>query len=73
MPLMRHLALKWSFVISSKYQMKVVGDCMEIVKSVSLFALAGLAEIGGGYLIWLWLREGYDAPLCQDRFWGKLR
>lgn len=31
---------------------------MEIVKSVSLFALAGLAEIGGGYLIWLWLREG---------------
>lgn len=23
-----------------------------------LFVLAGLAEIGGGYLIWLWLREG---------------
>lgn len=23
-----------------------------------LFLLAGLAEIGGGYLIWLWLREG---------------
>jgi small multidrug resistance family-3 protein len=22
-----------------------------------LFLLAGLAEIGGGYLIWLWLRE----------------
>lgn len=22
-----------------------------------LFILAGLAEIGGGYLIWLWLRE----------------
>ena len=22
-----------------------------------LFVLAGLAEIGGGYLIWLWLRE----------------
>ncbi len=31
---------------------------MEIVRSVVLFALAGLAEIGGGYLIWLWLREG---------------
>ncbi|MGG0718353.1 YnfA family protein [Robertmurraya massiliosenegalensis] len=23
-----------------------------------LFLLAGVAEIGGGYLIWLWLREG---------------
>ncbi len=23
-----------------------------------LFILAGVAEIGGGYLIWLWLREG---------------
>ncbi len=27
------------------------------VKSLSLFALAGLMEIGGGYLVWLWLRE----------------
>jgi small multidrug resistance family-3 protein len=26
--------------------------------SILLFVLAGLAEIGGGYLIWLWLREG---------------
>ncbi|MBN2982540.1 MULTISPECIES: YnfA family protein [Cohnella] len=26
--------------------------------SVLLFLLAGLAEIGGGYLVWLWLREG---------------
>lgn len=25
---------------------------------IILFLLAGLAEIGGGYLIWLWLREG---------------
>ena len=23
-----------------------------------LFALAGLCEIGGGYLVWLWLRDG---------------
>lgn len=22
------------------------------------FLLAGLAEIGGGYLVWIWLREG---------------
>lgn len=25
--------------------------------SMLIFILAGLAEIGGGYLIWLWLRE----------------
>lgn len=29
-----------------------------IVKSLALFVLAGLCEIGGGYLIWLWLRNG---------------
>ena len=29
-----------------------------ITKSVALFALAGLLEIGGGYLVWQWLREG---------------
>ena len=26
--------------------------------SLGLFVLAGLCEIGGGYLVWLWLREG---------------
>ncbi|AIQ28041.1 MULTISPECIES: YnfA family protein [Paenibacillus] len=25
--------------------------------AVLLFIVAGLAEIGGGYLVWLWLRE----------------
>lgn len=29
-----------------------------IVRSVLLFLVAGLMEIGGGYLVWLWLREG---------------
>ncbi|WP_245556466.1 YnfA family protein [Deinococcus aquatilis] len=29
-----------------------------MLASVALFVLAGLAEIGGGYLVWLWLREG---------------
>lgn len=29
-----------------------------MIYSLFLFLLAGLAEIGGGYLIWLWLREG---------------
>jgi len=31
---------------------------MEYIKSLSYFFLAGIFEIGGGYLIWLWLREG---------------
>ena len=26
--------------------------------SLGLFVLAALAEIGGGYLVWLWRREG---------------
>ena len=29
-----------------------------MVRSLFYFVLAGLCEIGGGYLIWLWLREG---------------
>jgi small multidrug resistance family-3 protein len=29
-----------------------------ILHSLFLFILAGLCEIGGGYLIWLWIREG---------------
>jgi small multidrug resistance family-3 protein len=31
---------------------------MSIPLSIGLFVLAGLCEIGGGYLVWLWLREG---------------
>ncbi len=31
---------------------------MEIAKSLFYFITAGLCEIGGGYLVWLWLREG---------------
>lgn len=34
---------------------------MPIVRAAALFAAAGLAEIGGGYLIWRWLRE--QAPV----------
>lgn len=29
-----------------------------VLGSVGLFLLAGLCEIGGGYLVWLWLRDG---------------
>ncbi|MBW2572852.1 MAG: YnfA family protein [Deltaproteobacteria bacterium] len=30
---------------------------MVVAKSLFYFVLAGLCEIGGGYLVWLWLRE----------------
>lgn len=28
-----------------------------VIKSTLIFLLAGLCEIGGGYLVWLWLRD----------------
>jgi small multidrug resistance family-3 protein len=31
---------------------------MAMMRSLLLFVLAGLCEIGGGYLCWLWLRAG---------------
>lgn len=34
---------------------------MDTARAIGLFIAAGIAEIGGGYLIWRWLREG--APL----------
>lgn len=39
---------------------------MNIAKSLACFVAAGLCEIGGGYLIWLWLRDskgGWLAPV----------
>ncbi|MCA1064026.1 YnfA family protein [Rossellomorea sp. AcN35-11] len=35
-----------------------------MLHAIILFILAGIAEIGGGYLIWLWLREG------KPSYWG---
>lgn len=29
-----------------------------VAKSLALFVIAGMCEIGGGYLVWLWLRDG---------------
>ena len=29
-----------------------------MIQSLLLFVVAGVCEIGGGYLFWLWLREG---------------
>jgi len=31
---------------------------MSVLQSLFYFLVAGLCEIGGGYLVWLWLREG---------------
>ena len=36
---------------------------MEFTRAVFLFVLAGLFEIGGGYLVWQWLREGRGVVL----------
>ena len=35
---------------------------LEIVRVLLLFALAGIAEIGGGWLVWQWLRVGRRWP-----------
>ena len=35
-----------------------------MVKSLLYFLAAGLCEIGGGYLVWLWLREDKSAWLA---------
>ena len=37
---------------------------MSVVRSLLAFAAAGLCEIAGGYLLWLWLREGRTAWLA---------
>lgn len=36
---------------------------MTIYGSIGLFILAGLCEIGGGYLVWQWFREGHSLTL----------
>lgn len=37
-----------------------------VVQSIIYFILAGLCEIGGGYLMWLWLRE--SRPISYGLF-----
>jgi small multidrug resistance family-3 protein len=31
---------------------------VDTLRAIGLFVAAGVAEIGGGYLVWSWLREG---------------
>jgi small multidrug resistance family-3 protein len=39
---------------------------MDVLRSVVLFVVAGVCEIGGGYLVWQWLRNG------RGLLWGGL-
>ena len=41
---------------------------MAILRSVFIFILAGCCEIGGGYLVWLWLKE--DKPFWYGMLGG---
>jgi len=43
---------------------------MAILKSVFIFILAGFCEIGGGYLIWGWLKE--DKPFWYGILGGSV-
>jgi len=48
------------FILSFNYPK----DVNTVLQATMLFILAGIAEIGGGYLIWQWLREG------KPSYWG---
>ncbi len=39
------------------------GVPVEVARALILFGLAGLAEIGGGWLVWQWLRESKPWPV----------
>ncbi len=35
-------------------------NLMPYIQTIGLYILAGLAEIGGGWLVWQWLRNGWS-------------
>ena len=41
---------------------------MNILKSLMIFILAGFCEIGGGYMVWLWLKA--DKPIWYGLLGG---
>ncbi len=41
-------------------------NSVDVARSVVLFVVAGVCEIGGGWLIWKWRREGWPG------WWGFL-
>mgnify|MGYP005990612853 CR=1 FL=1 len=65
----------WSGLSRSKSEKKLFANrtqrlkgALKLIYTIFLFVIAGIAEIGGGYLIWLWLREG--KPLYLGIFGG---
>jgi small multidrug resistance family-3 protein len=40
--------------------MQMQNGSKKILTSIFLFFVSGLFEIGGGYLVWLWLREDFS-------------
>ena len=45
-------------VAVSRATTAILPGMTHIASSIMLFVLAGLAEIGGGYLVWSWWRDG---------------
>jgi small multidrug resistance family-3 protein len=41
-----------------------MGNVAPLLRSTALFVLAGACEIGGGWLVWKWLRDG------RPGWWG---
>ena len=41
-----------------------MGNAAPLLRSIALFVLAGACEIGGGWLVWRWLRDG------RPGWWG---
>jgi small multidrug resistance family-3 protein len=43
---------------------------MSVIKTIVIFIVAGLCEIGGGYLVWLWLKN--DKPFLYGVVGGMI-
>jgi small multidrug resistance family-3 protein len=46
----------------STYEL-IMNILLPYLRTIALYVLAGLAEIGGGWLVWQWLREGRSLRL----------
>ena len=56
-----HLGIKQYLInLKSNHELRCLSREKCFVFTILLFILAGIFEIGGGYLIWLWLREGRE-------------
>ncbi len=51
-------------MLKGYYSLNCSRERLYLFYTIALFLFAGIAEIGGGYLIWLWLREG------KPFYWG---